>query len=48
MEREMRELCARLYAMETTQSWTPNTRDINDDESENKEGEEKFVAEDAA
>jgi len=48
MERYMRELCARLDAMETTQGQTPNTGDISEAESENEEGvEEEVVAEDA-
>jgi hypothetical protein len=48
VEREMRELCARLDVMETTQRRTPDTRDISEVERENEEGEEEVVAEDAA
>jgi hypothetical protein len=49
MEREMREPCARLHAMETTQRQTTNTRDISGAESENEAGdEEEVLAEDAA
>jgi hypothetical protein len=50
VEREMRELRARLDAMETTQRHTIDVGDINEDESENEaenEGEEVAV-EDAA
>ena len=38
MEREMRELRARLDAMETTQRHTVNAGDISEDESENEVG----------
>jgi hypothetical protein len=49
VEREMRELCARLDAMETTQRRTPDTVDISEAESENEDGvKEEVVAEDAA
>jgi hypothetical protein len=49
MEREMRELHARLDAMETTQRRTPDTGDISEAKSENEAGaEEEVVAEDAA
>jgi hypothetical protein len=37
MEREMRELCARLDTMETTQRRAPDVGDVND--AENKEVE---------
>jgi hypothetical protein len=49
MEREMRELCARLYAMETTQRQTIDVGDVNEAERENEVGdEEEIAAEDAA
>jgi hypothetical protein len=49
VEREMRELHARLDAMQTTQRRTPSTGDISEAESENEEGvEEEVVAEDFA
>jgi chromatin segregation and condensation protein Rec8/ScpA/Scc1 (kleisin family) len=47
-EREMRELCARLDAMETTQRRTIDVGDINEVESENEAGNEEVVVEDAA
>jgi hypothetical protein len=50
VEREMRELCAKLDSMETAQRHTVNAGDINEDESENEarhEGEEVAI-EDAA
>jgi hypothetical protein len=50
MEREMRELCSRLDAMETTHRWTIDARDVSEAESENEvevEGEE-VVVEDVA
>jgi hypothetical protein len=43
MEREMRELRARLDAMETTQRRTPDTGDISEDECENEDGAKKEV-----
>jgi hypothetical protein len=47
MEREMRELCARLDSMETTQRRTLDTGDINEAGSENKAGaREEVVVED--
>jgi hypothetical protein len=47
MEREMRELRARLDTMETTQRRAPDVGDVND--AENKEVEvEKLVVEDVA
>jgi hypothetical protein len=49
VEREMRELCARLDAMETTQRQTVDVGDVSEAESENEAGaEEEVVAEDAA
>jgi hypothetical protein len=45
MEREMRELCARLDAMETTQRRAPDVGDISEAENEEVEVEEA-VAED--
>jgi hypothetical protein len=49
VEREMRELRARLDAMETTQRCTIDTRDISEVDSENEPGHEEEVAvEDAA
>jgi hypothetical protein len=47
MEREMRELHPRLDAMETTHRRTLDTRDISEAESENEEGDEDVVVEDA-
>jgi hypothetical protein len=49
MEREMREIRARLDAMETTHRCTFDTRDINDPDSENEDGHEgeEVVVEDA-
>jgi hypothetical protein len=46
MEREMRELHARMDAMETTQRREPDASDVNDAENEEVEFEED-VAEDA-
>ena len=49
MAREMRDLCARLEEMETTQRYTAGARDLSDSESEievEHEGEE-VAAEDA-
>jgi hypothetical protein len=43
VEREMRELRAKIDAMETAQRCTVNTSDINEDESEN-EAKNKEVA----
>jgi hypothetical protein len=40
VERDMRELCARLDAMETTQRHTINAGDISEAESENEVGNE--------
>jgi hypothetical protein len=40
VEREMRELRARLDAMKTTQRCTVNAGDISEDESENDAGNE--------
>ena len=40
VEREMRELHARLDAMETTQRCTVDAGDISEDESENEAGHE--------
>jgi hypothetical protein len=40
MEREMRELCARLDAMETTQRRAPDAGDVSDAENEEVEVEE--------
>ena len=49
VEREMRELRARLDSMETTHRWTVDARDISEDERENEaRAEEEVVAEDAA
>jgi hypothetical protein len=50
VEREMRELCARLDAMETTQRHTVDAGDINEAESENEVGNEgeEVAVEDAA
>jgi hypothetical protein len=36
VEREMRELCARLDAMETTQRWTVDVGDVSEVERENE------------
>jgi hypothetical protein len=48
VEREMRELCARIDAMETTQRQTVDARDVSEVESKNEAGdEEEVVAEDA-
>jgi hypothetical protein len=48
VEREMREICARLDAMETTQRSTVDVGDVSEDESKNEAGaEEEVVAEDA-
>jgi hypothetical protein len=47
MEREMRELRARLDAMETTQRRAPDVGDVSEAENEEVEVEE-VVAEDAA
>jgi hypothetical protein len=47
MEEEMRQLRARLDAMETTQRRAPEAGDVSDDESENLE-EEEVVGEQAA
>jgi hypothetical protein len=47
-EREMRELCVRLDAMETTQRCTVNVGDIREDESENEVENEEVAVEDAA
>jgi len=49
VEREMRELCARLDSMETTQSWTTDTRDVSESKNENESRpeEEEVVVEDA-
>jgi hypothetical protein len=48
MEREMRELCSQLDAMETTQRQTPDTRYVSEAENENEGGpEEQVIAEDA-
>jgi hypothetical protein len=50
VEREMRELRARLDAMETTQRRTADVGDINEAESENETGNEgeEVAVEDAA
>jgi hypothetical protein len=40
VEREMRELCARLDAMETSQMRTVDARDISEADSENEDGNE--------
>jgi hypothetical protein len=49
VEREMRELHARLDAMETTQRWTVDVGDVSEAERENEAGAEEEVAvEDAA
>jgi hypothetical protein len=50
VEREMRELRARLDAMETTQRCTVDTGDISEAESENEAGNEgeEVAVEDAA
>jgi hypothetical protein len=49
VEREMRELRARLDAMETTQRWTIDVGDVSEAERENEAGnEEEVVVEDAA
>jgi Mn-dependent DtxR family transcriptional regulator len=48
VEREMRELRARLDAMETTQRCTVNVGDISEDESENEAENEEVAVEDAA
>jgi hypothetical protein len=47
MERDMRELCARIDVMETTQRRAPNVGDISDVENEEVEVKE-LVAEDVA
>jgi hypothetical protein len=48
LEMEMRELCARLDAMETTQRRTTDIGDISEAKRENEAGaEEEFVTEDA-
>jgi hypothetical protein len=47
MEREMRELCARLDSMETTQRRVPDARDVSKEENEEVKFEEA-VAGDAA
>jgi hypothetical protein len=48
MERERRELCARLYAMERTQRWKVDVGDLIEVETKNEAGaEEEVVAEDA-
>ena len=48
VEREMRELRARLDAMETAQRCTVDVGDISEADSENEAGnEEEFVVEDA-
>jgi hypothetical protein len=48
MEREMREIHARLDAMEIAQRKTPDTGDVSEDENENEVGvEEEVVAKDA-
>jgi hypothetical protein len=43
MERDMRELCVRLDAMETTQRRVPNSRDFSKAENEEVEVEEVLV-----
>jgi hypothetical protein len=49
VEREMREICARLDAMETAQRRTPDTGDVSETENENEAGvKEEVVAQDAA
>jgi hypothetical protein len=48
VEREMRELRARLDAMETTQRHTVNDGDISKDESGNEAENEEVAIEDAA
>jgi hypothetical protein len=40
VEREMRELCARLDTMETTQRCTVNAGDVSEAERENEAGHE--------
>jgi hypothetical protein len=47
MEREMREICVRLYDMEISQRRSPDARDVNEAENEEVEVEE-VVVEDAA
>jgi hypothetical protein len=47
MEREMRELCARMDAIETTQRRAPDTGDVNEVEIKNVEVEPEAIAEDA-
>ena len=44
MEREMRDIHARLMDMETTQRHTTNVGDVSDSESENESGHEEEVA----
>jgi hypothetical protein len=46
MEEEMRQLCARLDAMETTQGRAPEAVDVSDDESENQQ-EKEAIGEEA-
>jgi hypothetical protein len=46
MEREMRELCVRLDAMETTQRRTPDVGDVSEAEIKNVEVEAEAVVED--
>jgi Mn-dependent DtxR family transcriptional regulator len=46
-ERDMRELRARMDAMETTQRCTVDVGDISEDESENEAGNEEVAVEDA-
>jgi DNA-binding transcriptional regulator WhiA len=48
MEREMRELCVRLDAMETTQRRVSNARYVSEEEIKNVEFEAEAVAEDVA
>jgi hypothetical protein len=48
VEREMRELCARLEVMEAVQRRAPDVGDVSDAESEEIEVEEEAAGEDAA
>jgi hypothetical protein len=48
MEKEMRQLFARLYSMETTQRRAPDAGDISEAEIKNVEVEVEAIAEDFA
>jgi hypothetical protein len=47
-ERDMHKLHARMDAMETTQRHTVDAGDINEDKSENEDGNKEVTVEDAA